>query len=92
MYKDKSSTAAEATPQESEFVRLDDLPEVTVQCRDVSNGESGSGVPIPIIPWSDSEPSTLTAVVHRNEGSILWKSLWNGDKLIIMFASYMEML
>ncbi|KAA8522127.1 hypothetical protein F0562_012559 [Nyssa sinensis] len=64
VYKDRSSTAAEATPQESEFVRLNDLPEVTVQCRDVSNGESGSGVPIPIIPQSNSESSTPAAAVR----------------------------
>ncbi|KAA8524431.1 hypothetical protein F0562_010845 [Nyssa sinensis] len=64
MYKDKSSTVVEATPQESEFVRLDDLLEVTVQCRDVSDGESGFGAPIPIILQSDSKPSTPTAAVR----------------------------
>lgn len=30
MYKNKTSTVVEVAPQEYDFVRLDDLPEVTV--------------------------------------------------------------
>lgn len=70
VYKDKSSTVVEAAPQESEFVRLDDLPEATVQCRDVSDGESGSDAPTSIIPQSDPEPSTPTVAVRRSVRTI----------------------
>ncbi|KAG6706623.1 hypothetical protein I3842_07G230600 [Carya illinoinensis] len=70
MYKDKASTASVVAPQESEFVRLDDLPEVTMQCRDVSDGESGSSAPIPIILQAVSEPSTPTVAVHKSVRTI----------------------
>lgn len=50
MYKDKSSTTSVVAPQEIEFVSLDNLPEVTMQCRIVSDGYSGFSAPIPIVP------------------------------------------
>lgn len=70
MYKNKTSTVAEEVPQESDFVRLDDVPEVTVQCGDVSDGESGSSTPTPIIPQLDPRPSTSTAAVRRSVRTI----------------------
>lgn len=63
MYKDKSSTISTIAPQESGFVRSEDIPEGTVQCRNVNDRESGYSAPIPIIPRAVSEPSTSTVVV-----------------------------
>lgn len=41
MDKDRFNTTVDATPQESEFVSLEDLPEVTVQSKGVSDGRVG---------------------------------------------------
>lgn len=62
-----SSTIA---PHEYEFVSLDDLLEVTVQSKDVSDGDSAPSVPIPIISQIDPESSTPTFVVHKSTRTI----------------------
>ncbi|KAB5521580.1 hypothetical protein DKX38_025899 [Salix brachista] len=82
----KSSTApvdpgsdVEEALQEPDFVRLDnllevtvdipevtvDLPEVTVHERDVSDGESGSSTSTSIIPLLNPEPNVPTAEIRR---------------------------
>ncbi|XP_020580274.1 uncharacterized protein LOC110024569 [Phalaenopsis equestris] len=52
MYKDKSSIVSETTLKESEFVRFDDLLEITVHDRDACDDESESGASTPIVPQS----------------------------------------
>ncbi|KAB5537804.1 hypothetical protein DKX38_015337 [Salix brachista] len=79
MYKNRTSSDVEEALQEPDFVRLDnlpevtvdlpevtvDLPEVTVHERDVSDGESGSSTSTSIIPLLNPEPNVPTAEIRR---------------------------
>lgn len=55
-----------AVSHEFEFVSLDELLEITVQSKGVSDGESGSDAPIPIVLQADLELSTHAVVVRRS--------------------------
>ncbi|KAB5537970.1 hypothetical protein DKX38_015503 [Salix brachista] len=70
IYKNKTSPDVEEAPQKPDFVRLDDLLEVTMHERDVSDMESGSSTSTSIITLLNPGPNFPTAAIHRTTRTI----------------------
>jgi cell division protein FtsN len=75
LYKDRSSVEtdmvdSDTSPQKSEFIRLEGLPDVTEQNRNQESLQEDSSTYVPTTTQADAEPSEPTIYVRRSSKTV----------------------